>query len=357
MPDLKWALAGRDVAKLEALRAELAAAHPYVADLPILRVDTADRASIDAMTAATRVVLTTAGPFGKHGPPVVASCLEHGADYADITGEPRFVSAMIREHHATAVERKRRIVHCCGLDSIPPDLGAWFTVQQLPQQGPIEVRCTMRGNLRSSGGTWNTAIEELSRWKPRFARGKATRDPERRARGLGVWLYRTEEGEWAVPLPTVDGPIVLRSAQLLGYGPDFRYAHHLATASSKTVARMGVGAAAAVVVTRIPPVKRWLQSRLPPGDGPSMERMQRSWMTATFHGSEGDHRVVTRVSTDVDAGYLFTARMCASAALCLARDTLPERYGVITPAVAMAEPLKARLEAAGMRFEVLSRST
>lgn len=357
VPDLRWALAGRDVTRLRAIRDELAADRPALADLPILAVDTEDRASVDAMTAATRVVLTTAGPFRRHGPPVVASCVEQGADYADITGEAGFVSAMLAEHHATAADRGRRIVSCCGLDSIPPDLGAWFTVQQLPRQAPIEVRCLMRGNLRTSGGTWNTALEEISRWNP-WGRAARTDRPahDRRVGRLRVGLHRSPEGEWAVPLPTIDGPVVLRSARALDYGPDFRYGHYLGTASNRTVARLAAGVAAAAVGTRIPPVKRWMQARMPPGTGPSMERMLRSWMTATFYATEGDRRVVTRLGTTVDAGYLFTARMAGSAALALARDPLPARFGVITPATAMAEALKVRLEAAGMTFEVLERS-
>lgn len=354
-PDLRWALAGRNVAKLEAIRAELAAVDAKLADLPLLQVDVTKRDTVDAMTAQTRVVLTTAGPFMDYSPPVVASCVANGTDYVDITGEPGFVAAMIREHHSAAEAAKVRIVSCCGFDSIPHDMGAWFTVQQLPQTAPMEVRAYVRARGKTSGGTWNTAVEGISTQMAADTSGLVYKGEGKRAGGLKKGLHRAPEGGWAVPLPLVDPMIAIRSAQLIGYGPDFRYGHYGHIKTTRYLLAGAIGLGGVVLGSKIPPVRRWLKNQMPPGTGPSMEDMLKGWAKVTFYGREGNTEVRTRVSIPVDPGYLFTARMVAAAALSLARDRdqLPDRHGVITTAAAMAEPLKKRLEDAGMVFEVL----
>src|SRR6478672_254368 len=123
---LRWALAGRNQSKLEAVRARLSRIDPALADLPLLRADTTDDASLKEVAASTRVVITTVGPYLLYGAPLVAACAEAGTDYVDLTGEPEFVDQMYLEHHETAVASGARIVHACGFDSIPHDLGVYF---------------------------------------------------------------------------------------------------------------------------------------------------------------------------------------------------------------------------------------
>ena len=154
--------------------------------------------------------------------------------------------------------------------------------------------------------------------------------------------------------PTIDPLIVLRSANALGYGPEFRFGQYLCFRRLGQIVALGAGAGVTSIGAKFGPVRRYLQRRLPPGSGPTPEQMQRGWMTIDFVGREGDQEVQTQVRTEIDAGYAFTARMISSAALWLVRDRdqLPDRCGVMTPAVAMAEPLLTRLQAAGMHFEV-----
>ena len=124
----RWALAGRNRDKLEAVRARLAEIDPSLADLPLLHADVNDRESLRAVAEGARVVITTVGPYIEYGEPLVAACAEAGTDYVDLTGEPEFADRMYVAHHERAKETGARIVHACGLDSIPHDLGAWFTV-------------------------------------------------------------------------------------------------------------------------------------------------------------------------------------------------------------------------------------
>src|SRR3954451_4274563 len=130
----RWALAGRNRGKLEALRERLGA------DVPLLHADVTDPDSLRAVAEATRVVITTVGPYVTYGEPLVAACAAAGTDYCDLTGEPEFVDRMYVAHHAQAVQTGARLVHACGFDSIPHDLGAQFTVQQLPEGVPLELR-------------------------------------------------------------------------------------------------------------------------------------------------------------------------------------------------------------------------
>ncbi len=129
---LRWAIAGRSRDKLEAVRARLTAIDPALGELELVVADAADRASLDAVAARTKVLATTVGPYLSYGEPLVAACAAAGTAYVDLTGEPEFVDRMYVAHHETALRTGARIVHACGFDSIPHDLGAYYTVQQLP---------------------------------------------------------------------------------------------------------------------------------------------------------------------------------------------------------------------------------
>jgi saccharopine dehydrogenase (NAD+, L-glutamate forming) len=138
----RWAIAGRSAAKLAEVRERLAEEHPAAADLPLLEADVTDPASVRRLAGQTRVVITTVGPYVRLGEPLVAACAAAGTDYVDLTGEPEFVDRMWLEHHEQAVATGARIVHTCGFDSIPYDLGAQFCVEQLPRASRCRSRAT-----------------------------------------------------------------------------------------------------------------------------------------------------------------------------------------------------------------------
>ncbi|MEV7726036.1 saccharopine dehydrogenase NADP-binding domain-containing protein [Streptomyces sp. NPDC087917] len=354
----RWALAGRDTGKLERLRERLAALDPVCAALPLLRADAGDRESVRELATATRVLATTVGPYVWYGAELVAACAEAGTDYVDLTGEPEFVDRMYVEHDARARETGARLVHACGFDSIPADLGAYFTVGRLPEGVPLRVDGFLRAGALASGGTLTSALTALGRGPQTLAAARARRlheprRPDRRTRGpVGAPRFSRETGTWALPLPTLDPQVVARSAAALErYGPDFRYRHY-ASVRHLPVALGGVAAVGtAAVLAQIPAARRWLTARWEPGRGPDAERRARSWFTVRFVGEGGGRRVFTEVSGG-DPGYGETAKMLAESALCLAHDTLPQRAGQLTTAVAMGDALLDRLQKAGIRFRV-----
>ncbi|MFF3441705.1 saccharopine dehydrogenase family protein [Streptosporangium sp. NPDC002721] len=407
-PSLRWALAGRNRARLEAVRERIG-----LPELPLLYADATDPASLAEIARQARVVATTVGPFLTYGEPLVAACAEAGTHYADITGESEFVDRMFVRHHERARRTGAKLVHSCGFDSIPHDLGAYFTVKNLPRGVPLEVSGFVRASAAASGGTVHSAVTVLSRLRQSAEAARLRRELEERpwarpatetgARGAtgsvteAVAGYRTTiaagsaasagsaisadsatssgavavsgsrkarggpgsiryVGGWALPLPTLDPQVVARSARALEcYGPDFTYRHHLAVKWLPAALGLAAGAGALGLLAQIPPARSLLLRRFAPGDGPGAEQRARSWFKVTFLGRGGGARVVTEVAGG-DPGYDETAKMLGESALCLATDDLPDVSGQVTTAVAMGDALVDRLRRAGITFRVLSDS-
>jgi short subunit dehydrogenase-like uncharacterized protein len=355
---LRWALAGRSEEKLKAVRSRLAEIDPALADLELVTADAADASALAAVAARTRLVITTVGPYQQFGEPLVAACARAGTDYVDLTGEPEFVDRMYVAHHATAQESGARIVHACGFDSIPHDLGAYFTIQQLGASGPVTMRGVARSNATFSGGTFHSAMGAFSRARQMreamAARRKVEPRPEgRSSRAVAGKPQRDKVlGYWLVPLPTIDAFIVARSgAALPAYGPKFRYSHFAGTKTLRYAAGGMAGAGAMGVAAQVPPLRRFLLGKVKQGAGPDASRRAKSWFTVDFV-AEGDGRAIhTRVKGG-DPGYTETAKMLAESALCLLFDDNPDVAGSVTTAQAMGDNLMARLVAAGITFEV-----
>jgi saccharopine dehydrogenase (NAD+, L-glutamate forming) len=350
------ALAGRSRGKLEAVRAGLGV------DVALVEVDATDAASVRRLAGSARVVATTVGPYVRYGDPLVAACAAAGTDYADLTGEPEFVDRSYLRHHATAQRTGARLVHACGFDSIPHDLGAQFTVEQLPGGVPLDVRGYVSASGIPSGGTFESAVLVMSRL-PLTARAAAerrraeARPSGRRVRGVpGTPGFSREVGSWVLPLPTLDPQIVVRSAAALDrYGPDFTYRHYAAVGNPVVAAGLSAGVAGTFVLAQTPPTRALLRRLRPAGAGPSEEARRNSWFRVRFVGVGGDRRVVTEVRGG-DPGYDATSVMLAESALCLAYDDLPETAGQVTTAVAMGTTLRERLDRSGITFRVLESS-
>ncbi|WP_329379031.1 saccharopine dehydrogenase family protein [Streptomyces sp. NBC_01716] len=354
----RWAIAGRDRARLEKLRARLAGIAPRCADLSLLVADSTDPASLRSLAESTQVLATTVGPYVWHGEGLVAACAEAGTDYADISGETEFVDRMYVAYEDRARQTGARLVHACGFDCVPHDLGAYFTVNQLPADVPLRIDGFVRTNAFFSGGTLATALNALSRGRQSMEAAKLRRLHEprlvgRRAVGpLGTPHFSKETGLWALPLPTLDARVVARSAAALPrYGPDFRYRHFVGVKTLPVALGGTVAAGTGAALARIPAVRRALMNRFEPGTGPDEARRSGSWFTARFVGEGGGRRVFTEVSGG-DPGYDETAKMLAEVALSLAFDDLPKTSGQVTTAAAMGDALLERLRSAGMVFRV-----
>lgn len=376
--DLQWAIAGRSATKLGALKAGLGA---DAEALPVLLADAADDAQLRQMCAQARVVVSTVGPYALYGSPLVAACAQTGTDYCDLTGEVQWIRRMILAHEDEAKASGARIVHCCGFDSIPSDLGVYFLQQQARER--FGAPCTrvklrikaMRGGF--SGGTAASLMNVLTEVKRDPSLRKVLGNPfalcvgddSGRPRQPEVRLaaYDEEFGSWAGPfvMSAINTRVVHRSNHLAGhpYGRDFVYDEAMMTGRGirgrLTAAGIGAGLGGFVAAAVVPPT-RWLLERYvvpKPGEGPSPAAQESGFYDFRFIGTTADGRSLrTKVTGDRDPGYGSTAKMLGEAAVCLAQDLPRERKagGFWTPATAFGGQLIDRLQAhAGLRFEVL----
>ena len=373
--NVTWAIAGRDEEKLNKLQSKLASK----VDIIIANSDNA--ASLDKMTKQTQVIISTVGPYLKYGEPLIKSCAENGTDYVDLTGEAIFIKDMMDKYQDTAKQSGARIVNSCGFDSIPSDLGVYFTQQQAEEKfgstcDVIHMRVkAAKGGL--SGGTiasMATIFEEVGQDKSRrkqVANPYLLNDdkdaPNVRQANVSKPEYDDEHKRWLAPfvMASINTRIVHRSNQLLGYeyGRDFKYDEAMwmkdglkGKLSSYAMSAGLLGFATAMMIT---PSRELLSKHVLPksGSGPSKEEQENGYFDIRLFGQTADKDSInTKVTGDKDPGYGSTSRMLAQAALCLAQDISKEEVGggFWTPASAMGDSLLTRLEAhAGLSFEVV----
>ncbi|SHK44836.1 Uncharacterized conserved protein [Pseudonocardia thermophila] len=371
----RFALAGRSPGKLAAVRDRLPAA---AREWPLITADATDAATLAGLAASARVVVTTVGPYAKHGMPLVEACAAAGTHYADLTGEVLFVRAAADKTDAAARATGARIVHSCGYDSIPSDIGVLLLHERAAADdagGLIEVQlvATARGGF--SGGTIDTARGQLDAIRTdRAAREIAfdpyglspdrAGEPEIEQPPDAPRPARLPDGTWTVPfmMAGYNTRIVRRSNALLGwaYGRDLRYGEVMGCGTGLK----GLATAAAVMGgmgliaggLALPPTRALLDRVLPaPGTGPSEEARRRGWFRDVLHArTESGRRYRGVVAGRGDPGYAATAVMLGESALALALDTdrLPDRAGSLTPATGIGSVLAERLRAAGHTYTV-----
>lgn len=370
--DLEWAIAGRNREKLEALRRELGRD-----DVEIRLADAHDEGALEPLIASTRVVCATAGPFAKHGLLTARLAAKHGTHYCDITGEPTFVRQSIDENHETAAKTGARIVHCCGFDSVPSDLGVHMMWDAAKNRGARGLHWAKAFFGEAKGGFSGGTVASIANLMEDAGKNRDVRrllgdphglDPEPPGRTTDPFeqdqrgvRYDSDIERWTAPflMATVNTRIVRRSNALVDgrYGASFRYHEAmsfmpgmkgLAYASAVTA---GIGGLAAALV--VPATRKMIMKKLGPGDGPSRDALEKGFFKMRLV-AETDAGEKLRGRVEGRDAYLETGTMAGEAAICLARDTakLPKVAGVLTPASAMGMTLVERLRAAGMTFNV-----
>jgi short subunit dehydrogenase-like uncharacterized protein len=362
----RWAIAGRNKAKLESLGL----------DVPALVVDALDPEGLAAVVQRTRVVCTTVGPYAKYGSDLVAACATAGTHYCDLAGEVQWMRRMIDAHHARAVETGARIVHSCGFDSIPSDLGTWALQQEMIATFGVPATSVTalfgESSGRPSGGTVasgaQTALEAGADRAVRKVLSNpyaldpdpyASRPPVRDEMTIG-WDARLKMFTVPFLMAQINTRVVRRAHSLAGFpwGEDFTYREVMSTPGSARGLVMATGITAALAglafALKRPRLREQLLARAPkPGEGPTSEQRARGHWKVRFVGENGSHRLVYVVADPHgDPGYQSTSKMLGESALCLARDPLTSPGGVTTPSVAMGGALLGRLRRAGLTFEV-----
>ena len=376
--DLTWAIAGRSSPKLDTL---LAALGPSATRPPKIIADITDASSLRDLCAQTRVVISTVGPYALYGEPLVKTCAETGTDYCDLTGESQWIRQMIQRYDSTARQSGARIVHCCGFDSIPSDLGVYYLQQQAQRRfGQPCDRVTMRLKDARGGVSGGTAASGINLIK------EASADPILREELTNPYLlcpdghpsptpwpiltpvqYDEAFRAWVSPfvMAAVNVPVVLRSNALLddAYGTNFQYDEGILTGSGAIgwlVAQgLKLGLDGIALATALPPTRWLLENTLIPksGAGPSEAAQEQGFYDLRFWGVTADGQTMqVKVTGDRDPGYGSTAKLLGQAGLCLAQDfpKSAQAGGFWTPASIFGEVLIERLvQDAGLTFEVL----
>jgi short subunit dehydrogenase-like uncharacterized protein len=352
-----WALAGRNVQKLESVRNQLSKNNGAVTP-ELLQADVNDEASISTLAKSATVIITTVGPYAKYGEPLLKACAKAGTHYVDLTGEPNFVQAMRQKYDAIAQKTSAKIVNSCGFESIPPDMAVLYAVNLLKERlgannvanAKVVVHGAAEGFSMPSGGTWHSAVEAMAGARQWMRERKPLQSHRVGSINTPI-LYEKNWQRWALNAPTIDPDVVCYSAHLRGdYGKHFSYGHFIAAKQPFKLAGMVAGMSVVFTLAQFTPTKNWLLKQRQSGDGPSQDAREKGWFNMHVTAQAAGEKVVVRLSGG-DPFYGDTAKMLSQAALCLALDkNLPETTGIITPAAAMGEALIPRLERAGLVF-------
>ncbi|MCP2320828.1 hypothetical protein APR12_006218 [Nocardia amikacinitolerans] len=381
--DARIALAGRSLDKLTKVRAELG---PKAAAWDLVVADSTDQATLDALAARTKVVVTTVGPYLRYGMPLVAACAKAGTHYADLTGEPLFIRDAIDTYHDEAARTGAKIVNSCGYDSIPSDLSVYQLYRSTVADNTGELTDTtliasLKGGM--SGGTIDSGRAMMEAIAADSSKASVLSHPYSLSPDKSMDPDVGRQSDQALQRassidPSLDGwvatfvmaahntKIVRRSNGLLGwpYGKNFRYREVMNAGKSAAAPLVAAGMAGGIVATmatgallsRVSAGRKLLDRVLPkPGTGPSEEARRSGWFTMkTYARTTSGAKYVATFAGQGDPGYQATAVMLGEAGLCLAFDTdkQPELAGILTPAAAMGDALTDRLRTAGMTIEV-----
>lgn len=372
--DASWAIAGRSADKLQDLKEGLG---EKAKALDVIVADAADEGALNAMVTQTKVVISTVGPYALYGEPLVKVCAETGTDYVDLTGEVQWIRRMVRRYEATAQASGARIVHCCGFDSIPSDLGVHFLEREaIAKFGAPATLVKMgvkalRGGM--SGGTVASLMNVMKEVSKEPELKKELADPYSicprehgfsvRQRNISGAQFDKDFGRWLAPfvMAGINTRVVHRTNALknAAYGGQFRYDEAMFTKGRWGATFMTLGLGMFMMLASLSPTRAFLEKFVvpKPGEGPSPEEQENGFYDLRFFGKTDAGDVLhAKVTGDRDPGYGSTAKMLAQAGLCLATDVPKEGLagGFWTPATAMGDKLIERLENhAGLEFKVV----
>ena len=352
---IKWALAGRNLEKLESV----AASKNVPEGTGLLEVDSNNIASIEEMISKTKCVLTTVGPYQLYGNDIVSACAKSGIDYVDLCGEPGWMHEKINELTETARETGSRIVFSCGFDSIPFDLGVLFLQNEVTRRyGKPSVN--VRGRVKEmngefSGGTAASLGATMAALKEKpelftvlanpFSLSNGFAGPDQPADNKPIFDDKLDT--WVAPffMAPINTKNVHRSNALMNhmYGKDFCYNEMWVMGPGDD------GKAAADFISSSNP----LSNAPKPGEGPSRESRENGNYDILFCGDINDESVHVSVVGDMDPGYGSTSKMIAESAICLVKECEDLNGGIYTPAPSMGTKLIKRLQDnAGLTFKI-----
>ena len=338
---IKWAISGRNTSKLEPISKK------YNVDL--FQVDSFENKALDLITSKSKVIISVVGPYAIYGKQLIESCVNNNCHYLDITGESSFVQYVKNKYSKKAIETNTMLVSCCGFESIPPDIGTYYSIKQLNEEN-IDIKCYMKTKGQISGGTWASFlnISSSGRIKKKIQNNQSKKQGTKNK----ILFYNKELKKWALIFPDIDQYIIRRSSKLIdGYGENVRFVKYMLFKSLFKVAALLVPLFFILFLAKFKFSKKWLESFIPSGTGPSEEARAKHWFEYILIGKTEKQKIITTVKGG-DPGYGETSKFVTEMglALILNKDQLNHKKGVLTPAACAGDVILKRLQKSGIEF-------
>jgi len=345
--DLNWAIAGRNITKLESISNQFSTKHKKI---DVLYGDSFDKSSLDNIASQSKLVITTVGPYAIYGEQLVASCIDNQSYYLDLTGEPHFVHKIKEKYAQKAYDNNVAIIHSCGFESIPPDIGVYSAINQLKEPN-ADVSYFFESNGDISGGTWASFINSLSSPIPIIDK-RSKSQSKKKIRKKKIFFHK-EFKRWALFFPVIDKYIVQKTAKSFNqYGDNFSFSEYMLFKSWKKLAFIIIGILIVSIISKSKLIKKWLLSLRPSGSGPSKERRSKNWFIAKVIAKGKSRSVITTIKGG-DPGYGDTSKFISEMALCILtqENKLLNNKGILTPVQVTGDLLVDRLRNAGISID------
>ena len=338
---IKWAISGRNTSKLEPISKK------YNVDL--FQVNSFENKSLDLITSKSKVIISVVGPYAIYGKKLIENCVNNNCHYLDITGESSFVQYVKNKYSKKAIETNTMLISCCGFESIPPDIGTYYSIKHLNEEN-IDIKCYMKTKGQISGGTWASFLNISS--SGRIKKKIQNNQPKKQGIKNKILFYNKELKKWALIFPDIDRYIIRRSSKLIdGYGENVRFVKYMLFKSLFKVTALLVPLFFILFLAKFKFTKKWLESFIPSGTGPSEEAREKHWFEYTLIGKTEKQKIITTVKGG-DPGYGETSKFVTEMALALIlnKDQLNHKKGVLTPAACAGDVMLKRLQKSGIEF-------
>ena len=338
--DLRWAIAGRNKKKLNLISKRFS--------VDSITADSFDQESLNSMCRQSKLVISTVGPYDIYGENLVKACIEEETHYLDLTGEPSFVQRMNAKYSALASKKNAILIHCCGFESIPPDLGTYLSVKELNSNN-TSVSYYLKTKGKISGGTWASFLNSITSKQPILDKSKIKKNHNKSKK----LFYSDKFKKWALFFPVIDKYIVMKSSKSFKeYGKNFTFNQYMLFPSLFSVLLMITGIVFIGILGRFNFFKKIFLNYLPSGQGPSEKDRLSHWFKVTVIAKSEGKDVFTTISGG-DPGYGETSKFISEMALCilLENDKLIKKNGFLTPVECSGNLMESRLRNAGITIE------
>ena len=334
---IKWAISGRNLSKLKLLSDKY--------KVNFIEANSFDIQSLDKITKKSKLIISVVGPYSLYGKKLIESCVNNKCHYLDLTGEPEFVNFVEENFSKKAKDNDVILMNCCGFESIPPDLGVYYTMKQL-KESDAKVTTFLKTKGKISGGTWASFLNSFSNKKPIIKKGLQSSKKSKKI------FYVKELKKWALIFPVIDKHIVKKSAKSLDYGDSFSFNQYIVFKSFFRIIFLISSILVISLLAKSKILRNWLTSFIPSGNGPNRKERSKHWFELQIFAHTKSQIVKTIVSGG-DPGYGETAKFISEMALCISLDydKLNANKGVLTPAQCTGYLMIERLKRYGIKFE------